>query len=92
MNSMTTTEANVKTNYPRLFNRLMYGGFVAISLYQLLIHKDLSDAMSNLGIALIFDPFDPKVSWANRPIYQRAWLIVHVMVVFVLLGMIFWVF
>jgi hypothetical protein len=85
---MTTTEAPVKTNYPRLFNRLMYGGFVAISLYQLLFHKDVSDAMSNLGIALIFDPFDPKVTWANRPIYQRAWLVVHVIVVFGLLGVI----
>jgi hypothetical protein len=85
---MTTTEAAAKTNYPRLFNRLMYGGFVAISLYQLLFHKDVSDAMSNLGIALIFDPFDPGVTWANRPMYQRAWLVGHVIVVFVLLGVI----
>lgn len=31
----------------------------------------------NLGIALAFDPFDQSVSWKERPLYQRAWLIVH---------------
>lgn len=87
---MTTTEATGKTHYPRLFNRLLYAGFVAISVYQLLFHRDVSDAMSNLGIALIFDPFDPAVKWTDRPVYQRAWLLVHVSMVFTLLGMVIW--
>jgi H+/Cl- antiporter ClcA len=42
--------------------------------------------MSNFGIALIFDPFDQKVMWNNRPAYQQIWLIVHISIVFGLLG------
>jgi len=67
-------------------NRIMYGLFVAMSMYFLIANKDYGTAMSNLGIALIFDPFDSKVLWTNRPIWQRAWLIVHVVIVFTLLA------
>jgi hypothetical protein len=35
----------------------LYGAFVALGLYFLLAKKDISTAMSNFGIALIFDPF-----------------------------------
>lgn len=51
-----------------------------------MFRNDPADAMSNFGIALIFDPFNQEVRWVNRPIYQRAWLVVHVALVFVLLG------
>lgn len=40
------------------------------------------NAASNLGIALIFDPFNQQKKWNDRPLYQRVWLIVHVMLVF----------
>jgi hypothetical protein len=56
----------------------MYGLFVALSVYFLLANKDVASTMTNLGLALVFDPFDQKVMWANRPLYQRVWLLVHV--------------
>jgi H+/Cl- antiporter ClcA len=64
----------------------LYGAFVALGLYFLLAKKDISTAMSNFGIALIFDPFDQKVMWQNRSLYQRVWLIVHLSIVFGLVG------
>jgi hypothetical protein len=30
-----------------------------------------------LGIALAFDPFDQTITWKARPIWQRAWLVIH---------------
>jgi len=70
-----------------LFSRIMYGTFVLLSIY-FLSTKDIASAMSNLGIGLIFDPFDQKVSWQQRPVYQKMWLIIHVCVVFGLLAIV----
>jgi H+/Cl- antiporter ClcA len=64
----------------------LYGAFVSLGLYFLLTNKDILTAMSNLGIALIFDQFDQKVTWNNRAGYQQIWLIVHLSIVFGLLG------
>ncbi|MCX6140527.1 MAG: hypothetical protein NTX15_06845 [Candidatus Kapabacteria bacterium] len=69
-----------------LINRIAYGLLVAISLYFAIVKHDLMSAGSNLGIALIFDPFDQTVKWNDRPAWQRAWLIVHVIAVFGLIG------
>jgi len=83
---MTSTTASPdKVEKTTIFNRAMYGGFVALSIYFLFAHKDLSGVMSNLGLALIFDPFDQKVMWSNRPTYQRVWLLVHAGLVLLLL-------
>jgi hypothetical protein len=65
-------------NFTTPFNRWAYGGFVLLSIYFLFINKDVASAMSNLGIALAFDPFDQRVTWAARPLYQRMWLLIHV--------------
>ena len=81
-----TAEKKQTIDHTNQFNRLMYAGFVLISLYFLAVPGDMGTAMSNLGIALIFDPFDHRVTWAQRPFYQRAWLLVHVALVFALLG------
>jgi hypothetical protein len=84
---MTVTKENDKPkDLTFKYNRFLYGAFVALGLYFLLANKDISTAMSNFCIALIFDPFDQKVTWASRPMYQRVWLIVHVVIVFCLLG------
>ncbi len=64
--------------------KLFYGAFVAISVYFLLFTDDFMSGVSNLGIALIFDPFDQKIRWNNRPLYQKAWLFVHVFIVMAL--------
>jgi len=84
---MTTTKENDKPkDLTFTYNRFLYGAFVALGVYFLLAKKDISTAMSNFGIALIFDPFDQKVMWQNRSLYQRVWLIVHIIIVFVLLA------
>lgn len=59
------------------FLKYGYGGFVLLGLYMLVFTHEWMVGISNLGIALIFDPFDQKVSWSDRPRYQRIWLIIH---------------
>ncbi|MFM7430935.1 MAG: hypothetical protein ACKO1F_13670 [Flammeovirgaceae bacterium] len=84
---MTTAKENDKSkDLTYTYNRFLYGAFVALGLYFLLAKRDISSAMSNFGIALIFDPFDQKVVWNDRPAYQQIWLIVHISIVFGLLG------
>ncbi len=84
---MTISKENDKPkDLTFMYNRFLYGAFVALGFYFLLTKRDISTAMSNFGIALIFDPFDQKVVWNNRPAYQRIWLIVHLSIVFGLLG------
>ena len=56
--------------------RLAYVLYLLLVIYQLTI-GDYTWAVSNLGIALIFDPFDPSVNWQNKPMYQKVWLITH---------------
>ena len=60
-------------------NRLLYSGFLLLCLY-FLVKGDVTDAASNLGIALIFDPFAPA-TWQERKNWQKAWLLVHVTLV-----------
>jgi hypothetical protein len=65
------------TQLPPVINRIGYGAFVAFAVYHILVHRDYATAGSNLGIALIFDPFGP-VTWAERPRWQQSILIVQV--------------
>lgn len=83
---MTSNETPLVSDKSILINRSMYSAFVLFSIYYLFMGKDLGDAMSNLGIALIFDPFDQKVTWSNRPFYQRVWLIVHASIVLIMVA------
>jgi hypothetical protein len=69
-----------KTQTIRIY-RYAYGLFLLLVLY-LLVRGDIENATINLGIALIFDPFDASVKWQNRPLYQRVWLIVHLALTF----------
>lgn len=84
---MTTTKENTRS--PHSVLRFLYGAFVLLGLYYLIFRQDPGSAISNLGIALIFDPFDQRVRWNDRPMYQRVWLVVHVVFVFVVMGMAF---
>lgn len=83
----SSPNAAEKTGMPYRFSRVMYGAFVLLSIYHLVFSGSFSDAMSCLGISLIFDPFDSSVPWAQRPFYQRGWLVVHVVAVLILLGL-----
>lgn len=68
------------------FYRIAYVLFILLAIYQVIVRKDFIDAATNLGIALIFDPFNIKVSWSDRPQWQRAWLIIHLAIAAALLG------
>lgn len=62
-------------------NRYAYILYLILVAY-LLIKGDIEWAVANMGIAMVFDPFDPKVKWQDRPLYQRAWLIAHLTLTF----------
>lgn len=59
------------------YNRLGYGAFVALAMYYSIFSGDFIEAASALGIALIFDPFNQETPFNERPLWQRAWLIIH---------------
>lgn len=65
-------------------NKLFYGAFVLLSAYFTFFGQDYVHAASQLGIALIFDPFDANVSFTMRPRWQRFWLYLHLAAVLVL--------
>lgn len=69
------------------FNRFLYVAFVLFGLYYVLVQKNYADAVMTLGIALAFDPFDTKQSWTERPLWQKAILIVHLAAVAALFGL-----
>ncbi|HZH99497.1 MAG TPA: hypothetical protein VEX63_00035 [Flavisolibacter sp.] len=63
-------------------NRFTYILYLVLVAY-LFLKGDIEWAITNLGIALVFDPFDANVKWQNRPSHQKVWLIVHVTLTFV---------
>jgi len=71
-------------NISPLVYKLFYSAFIAISIYYFLFTNDFMSGVSSLGIGLVFDPFDQKIRWNNRPFYQKAWLFVHVFMVMAL--------
>lgn len=50
------------------------------------LSQGVSEGMSTIGIALIFDPFDASRAWGKKKVWQRMWLIIHLLFTFVLLG------
>jgi hypothetical protein len=56
--------------------RLAYFLYLILVAYQLFI-GDYEWAVSNFGIAMVFDPFDSSVRWKDRPRYQKVWLYTH---------------
>ncbi len=69
------------------FNKYAYAGFLLISAYYALYSHDYMSAASNMGIGLIFDPFDTEQKWNDRPRYQKIWLIVHLAITAALFGL-----
>jgi MFS superfamily sulfate permease-like transporter len=64
-------------------NRILHIGFILLACLQFVIYEEPSAALGSLGISLAFDPFDQQVKWSNRPVWQKAWLIVIVLFTFV---------
>jgi hypothetical protein len=88
--SMTKTVETKSKDWTKSFNKILYTGFILIAVFYLLYSKNIPEAVTSLGIALIFDPFNPKQPWSQRPLYQRVWLFVHVSIV--LLGFVYFLF
>lgn len=69
--------------------RVAYVLFVLLSVYNA-VTGDWSDAASTLGIGLIFDPF-ASAKWEERKGWQKAWLLVHLLIVLALFAAAFFV-
>jgi len=63
-------------------NKFLYLGFLLLGIYQFIFTKDYLQAAASLGIGLAFDPFNPEQKWSDRPSWQKAVLIIHVIIVF----------
>lgn len=71
---------SMKTSNPiqsSRINRFTYVIFLITAVY-LLILGDYKWSVVNLSIALSFDPFDATVQWQYRPLYQKIWLLCHI--------------
>jgi hypothetical protein len=68
------------------FNRFLYIGFVLLGLFQAFFTKDYMQAVSSLGIALAFDPFNQEQKWNDRPNWQKVVLISHLAIVAAMFG------
>ena len=67
-------------------NKWLYAGFMLFGLYLILSRQAFSEAVIYFGIALAFDPFDQEQPWKERPMWQKAWLIIHLAIVAALFG------
>lgn len=68
------------------FNRYIYIGFILFGIYEIVVKHSVGDAVTFMGIALAFDPFDQTQPWKERPTWQKAVLIIHLAVVAGLFG------
>ena len=64
----------------QLPNKFVYGVFVVAAIIFICV-RDYSSFMIFGGISLAFDPFDQSQAFNKRPMWQRVWLVVHVLVV-----------
>jgi hypothetical protein len=69
------------------FNKFLYIGFLLLGLFQALYSKDYMQAAASLGIGMAFDPFNPEQKWNDRPTWQKAVLIIHLILVAAMFGL-----
>lgn len=84
-----STETNVKTpkTIPGPFNKMIYAAFTLLGLFFFIVKGSVSEGLMYIGLALVFDPFDQTVTWKQRPFYQKAWLIAHLMLALTLFAL-----
>lgn len=56
-------------------NRILHIGFIILALLQYTFYEETSAAIGSLGISLAFDPFNHEIKWKDRPLWQKAWLL-----------------
>ncbi len=66
----------VKNCNSKPINRTVYILFLGVGLVSLLL-KDYNNALIFLGLAPVFDPFDPKIRFADRRKWQNALLLLN---------------
>ncbi len=69
------------------FNKFLYIGFLLLGIYQAIFAKDYMQAAASLGIGLAFDPFDTEQKWNDRPLWQKAVLILNLALVAAMFGL-----
>ncbi len=84
-NAPSGSETVPRRDLSASFGQVKYVLFWVLALYFIVAKGDVATAASNMGIALIFDPF-PGKTWTQRLRWQRAWLIIYLVAVLVLLG------
>jgi hypothetical protein len=63
---------------------IFYIIMTSLAAFQYISNGDMMQCLANLGIAFIFDPFDSKIAWKDRKVWQKSVLIIHVGLVIVL--------
>lgn len=76
----STTPSN-KTS--RIFNRTLFVLMISLAVIFTFL-GDYGMAASDMGLALVFDPFNASVPWSSRPLVQR---IVPLMVLVMTIGL-----
>lgn len=62
------------------FNKVGYVSFIIAGLVFMFL-KDWSNVIIFIGLALVFDPFDTKISFPQRPLWQKIILLAHLVIV-----------
>ena len=70
----------------KYLNKIFYSLFVITGAW-FLFERNFEEAVIFWGVALIFDPFNPRVSFGKRPLYQKIWLIIHLIITFSLIAL-----
>jgi hypothetical protein len=67
-----------------VINRILYLSFVLFGGF-FFLRNDIATGLTQLGVALVFDPYDSSVPWKERPTWVKIWLILHLLIIFTLL-------
>lgn len=60
-------------------NKPVYWLFIAAGLSFLVFTQDISNATIFISLALAFDPFNIAQKWGDRPLWQKVWLVIHLL-------------
>jgi asparagine N-glycosylation enzyme membrane subunit Stt3 len=79
-NIATLSENQAKSIF---FNRMAYVVMLLVGIIFLFL-KDWSQGTVFISLALVFNPFDQSITFNQRPLFQKIWLIAHAIAVVVL--------
>ena len=82
----TSMETNPKA---KSFSKPAYLIFLLAGIY-FQVTKDFSQATIFWGLALVFDPFNINTPFGKRPLYQKAWLFIHLIITLALFALMIW--